>query len=250
MQFGIKINIILSMSQEAVNKPIPRTQSKILVAVSRVFSFTFHPLLMTCGTAWLISEFAAGESLQLSYGKFGAWMRDLILYTAILPLFSILVLRLSGLVSNARMHLAKDRILPLIATLFFYILAYLVLMHNRAPLVLRSLLLGSSLGVLSIFVINLFYKVSVHTTAAAIPVGILLALMINDEISSLLALSIAVFTAVFVGIIRWLLGAHTFGQIILGYLIGILTQLAAYFFVISNGFSKDLVEKTSSIIKF
>jgi membrane-associated phospholipid phosphatase len=37
--------------------------------------------------------------------------------------------------------------------------------------------------------------------------------------------------AMVVGIIRWLLGAHTVGQILLGYAIGILTQLGAYFYL-------------------
>jgi membrane-associated phospholipid phosphatase len=58
-----------------------------------------------------------------------------------------------------------------------------------------------------------------------------LALTINNQGSFFLPLLAAVFIALFVGVIRWLLGAHTIGQIMLGYTIGILMQLAAHFFV-------------------
>jgi hypothetical protein len=208
--------------------PLPRTSSRTLMVISRIASFIFHPLFMTLLAA-VICRFAPGT---LVAGEFKKWINQLLLYTVLLPFASILLLRLSGLISNARMHEARDRILPLIATMIFYIFTYCLFVKQSAPLVLRSLLLGSSCAILAIFIVNIFYKVSVHTTAAAILPGISMVLMLKDEINGILFLSLALLIALVVGVVRWLLGAHTIGQIVLGYIIGIVMQLAAYF--ISN----------------
>jgi len=220
------------MQQAGVDKPVPRTRSRILLAFCSVFSFVFHPLLMTLATALLAYNLMPTRFLPLSSQQFANWTKELSLYTVILPLVSIALFRFSGLISNARMHRAKDRSLPLIATMVFYILSYWVFNYkHHAPSVFRSLLLGSSISIVIIFIINIFYKVSVHTAAAAISPGFLLALAINNQESLFLPLLATVCVALFVGVIRWLLGAHTIGQIILGYTIGILMQLTAYFFV-------------------
>jgi hypothetical protein len=44
-------------------------------------------------------------------------------------------------------------------------------------------------------------------------------------------LILALLVAIIVGMVRWLLGAHTIGQILLGYLAGIFTQLGAYYYL-------------------
>jgi membrane-associated phospholipid phosphatase len=82
-----------------------------------------------------------------------------------------------------------------------------------------------------VFVINFFYKVSIHTTAAGILPGFCITLMLNNSLVIVLPLLLALLIAATVGIIRWLLGAHTMGQILLGYAVGILTQLATFFYL-------------------
>jgi hypothetical protein len=106
------------------SKPIPRTRSKILIGISRVASFIFHPLFMTAFTAVVLHKLIPDKFLQLSSPEFGKWTGELLIYTVLFPFVFILLFRLSGLISNARMHETRDRILPLIATMIFYIFAY------------------------------------------------------------------------------------------------------------------------------
>ena len=211
------------------SKPIARTRSKILIGISRIASFIFHPLLMTVLSVVVLHKLAPGKFLPLLPREFGQWIKELLMYTVVFPFISILLLRLSGLISNARMHDARDRILPLIATMIFYIFAYCLFAYkHHAPVLLQSLLLGSSCAIVILFIVNLFYKVSVHTTAAAILPGMAIVLILDHEVNITLTLIFALLIALFVGIIRWLLGAHTIGQIVLGYIVGIFTQLGAY----------------------
>lgn len=220
------------MREQIADKLMPRTKSNILVSLSRVFSFIFHPLFMTLAALLFLYNVLPEQFSQFSHQRFGRWLRELALYTVLLPLVSILLFRWSGLISNALMHRPRDRSLPLVATMIFYILAYWAFSYqHHGPPVLRSLLLGSSCAIIIMFVVNIFYKVSVHTTAVAILPGILLALMLNNDVSLGSFLTFATLIALFVGVIRWVLGAHTLGQILLGYIIGVLTQLGAYFFV-------------------
>ena len=217
-------------------KPIRRTKSKTLIIISRLASFISHPLLITAFTAISLYQLFPSEIFVPGVTP-RSWMTTLIIFTVILPFVAILSFRLLGLISDAIMHQAKDRTLPLVATMIFYILTYWMFTHKyAAPVLMQSLLLGSCAAIALIFLINFFYKVSVHTTAAAIFPGMGIVLFQQNETGSITLLALACLMALFVGVIRWLLGAHTTGQIILGYLIGIVTQQAAYFLLSGTRF--------------
>jgi len=216
--------------KQNTSKPVARTRSKTLIGTSRIASFIFHPLLMTVYSVAVLQKLAPDKFFQLLPLEFEESIKELLMYTVFFPFVSILLFRLSGLISNTRMHAARDRILPLIATMIFYIFAYCFFAYkHNTPFLLQSLLLGNSCAIVILFIENLFYKVSVHTAAAAILPGMAIVLILDHEVNITLALVIALIIALFVGIIRWLLGAHTIGQIVLGYIIGISTQLGAYF---------------------
>jgi len=220
------------MKQQTTTKPLPRTRSRALIIFSRLASFVFHPLFMTAIMAIALYQLLPAGSINPGLQEFKKWIGKLLLYTVLFPMVSIFLFRLSGLISNARMHKARDRILPLLATLIFYFLAYAIFTNQHTiPLLFKALLLGSCCAIIVIFIINVFYKVSVHTTAAGILPGMCIVLLLSNNLANMLPLGLAVGIAVIVGIIRWLLGAHTVGQILLGYAVGVLCQLAAYFYL-------------------
>jgi hypothetical protein len=127
------------------------------------------------------------------------------------------------------MHEPKDRTYPLLTALIFYTLAYWFLVRGF-PIFVHSLLLGTSLAIFILLVVTNFYKVSVHTTAAAILPGVCIVLVANEKIT-IIPLLFASLIAIIVGTVRWLLGAHSIGQILLGYLTGIFTQLGVYYYL-------------------
>jgi membrane-associated phospholipid phosphatase len=104
------------------------------------------------------------------------------------------------------------------------------------PVIMKSLLLGSCFSIAMILLINFFYKVSVHTAAAVILTGVTIVLNVALRRATPLLLPLALFIAVLVGMIRWFLGAHTLGQILLGYLVGVLCQVGGFFLLTHNTF--------------
>ena len=214
---------------DQLEKPIPRTISRVLIIFSRIGSFIFHPFFMTTIAAVIVYRLVPEKFYSYSFKEIKTLIGKLALFTILFPFIAVLLFRRSGLVSNTRMHKPGDRIFPLLASLIFYVLAYWLFVRPFHVLVIHSLVLGSCCAVLVIFIINNFYKVSVHTTAAAILPGICLVLMLGGR-PTVVPLLMASLIAIIVGLVRWLLGAHTIGQILLGYLIGIFTQVCAYYY--------------------
>src|SRR5258705_6105490 len=173
-------------------RPIPRTKSKLLQIISRISSFIFHPLFMPAIMTFVLYKAAPQYFFMVSKVEFRRWLYILVLSTILFPFLVIGLLRIFGLISNARMHNAKDRVLPLIGTLIFYAWAfYFFTQKVIAPLLLQSILLGSCFAIVIIFFINIYYKVSVHTTAAAIMPGILIVLLANDRQSVMVVFLLA-----------------------------------------------------------
>ena len=220
------------MSQKASDNPIPRTRSKALIVFSQVASIVLHPLFMTTMAALLLNTFLRPDFATPTYHESGRWIVQLFTYTIVLPFGAIFTFKITGLISNAKMHKPRDRVLPLIATFLFYFLAYelLVVRHSVRGL-MPSLLLGSCGAIAIMLVINFFYKVSVHTTAAAILAGICIVLAIEETTVPAPLLVLAAVVAIVVGAIRWFLGSHTMGQILMGYTVGIFSQVTAYFII-------------------
>ena len=220
------------MSQKASDNPIPRTRSRALIVISQVASIILHPLFMTTVVALLLDTFLRPDFAISSSNEFGKWMVQLFLYTVVLPFGAIFTFKITGLISNAKMHKPRDRVLPLMATFLFYFLAYeLIAVRHTVRGLMPSLLLGSCCAIAIMLVVNFFYKVSVHTTAAAILAGICIVLAIRTTTVPGPLLALAAVVAIVAGAIRWFLGSHTIGQILLGYTVGIFSQVAAYFII-------------------
>jgi len=220
------------MNQKASDNPIPRTRSTALIVFSQVASIILHPLFMTTIAALLLNTLLRPDFSTPSPNEFKRWIVQLFVYTIVLPFAAIFTFKITGLISNAKMHKPRDRVLPLIATLVFYFLAYeLFIVRLRVGGLMQGLLLGSCGAIAIMLVVNFFYKVSVHTTAAAILAGICVVLAISEIPIPALLFALAVVVALVVGAIRWFLGSHTMGQILLGYSVGIFSQVAAYFII-------------------
>ena len=217
------------MKRRQARKPQPRTRSKGLIVFSRIASFVFHPFFMTTIAAFGIYKLVPSNFHDYSSSAIRIFIAKLALFTIFFPFLSVFLFRKLNLISDSKMHEASDRIYPLLTALVFYTLAYW-LMAPGLPIFIHSLVFGSCLSIFILFIVTNFYKISVHTTAAAILPGVCIVLMLSEKIT-IKPLIFALLIAIIVGIVRWLLGAHTIGQILLGYLTGIFTQVGAYYYL-------------------
>lgn len=217
------------MKRHQGTKPQPRTRSRGVIIFSRIVSFVFHPFFMTTVAAFLIYKLVPSSFHNYSSSAIRIFIEKLTVFTILFPFLSVFLFRRLNLISDTKMHEPRDRIYPLLTALVFYTTAYWLLARSL-PVFIHSLLFGSCLSIFILFIATNFYKISVHTTAAAILPGVCIVLILSEKIA-ITPLIFASLVAIIVGMVRWLLGAHTTGQILLGYVTGIFTQLGAYYYL-------------------
>jgi len=188
------------MKRHPSTGPQPRSQLRWLIVSSRIASFVFHPFFMTTVAAFLIYKLVPTSFHNYSSATMKFLTAKLGLLTIIFPFLSVLLFRKFGLISDTKMHKPGDRIYPLLTALAFYTLAYWSL-PSTVPVFIHSLLLGSCLSIFILLIITGFYKMSVHTTAAAILMGVCIVLMANVTLT-IVALIFASLVAIIVGIVR------------------------------------------------
>ncbi|WP_118950151.1 hypothetical protein [Taibaiella helva] len=211
---------------------LPDVQAyKGLRGPSRVISYIFHPVFMPTIMAILVSYLNRAAFAALDMPHRLQLLGNIALNTILFPILTTLLLKALGFIDSIQMHKSKDRIIPLIATMIFYFWAYLIMKNVQAPLSLRVLMLGAFWGVIAVFIINIFVKISMHTAAAGGVLGIVLVVMMISHINLFLPLLLALLIGGIIGTARMVLQAHKPSEVWLGYLVGVLVQVAAYWYL-------------------
>lgn len=198
---------------------------------AKVISYLFHPMFMPIVMAVIISYLNKSEFVAISPAQRGSLLINIGMNTIFFPLITTLLLKALGFIESIQLRNSKERIIPLIATMIFYFWNYWSIKHMTAPLSLNVLMLGAYLGVIAVFMANIFLKVSMHTAAAGGAIGIVIVLMMIGNYNLLIPLLLTMLIGGIIGTARMVLQAHRPGEIWLGYLIGVLVQLGAYWYL-------------------
>lgn len=194
---------------------------------AKFFTYAFHPLLLPTYSFALVIY--TNPFLFGNYGSY-TWIPILkvFLNTFMFPVLSLLMMFQLGFIKSFTMDDAKERIIPYISTLVFYIWTFSVFRNSGDPLLLSVVMLGACLSASAAFVINLFRKISLHATG----MGALLGLAFGNAFFSaqdiILSLIVVAIIAGIVGTSRLILNAHKDTDIYLGYFVGFMLQVVAF----------------------
>ena len=191
------------------------------------FSIVLHPvfipvyivlfLLYVHPTAF--AGFSPGDKRQTFF--------IILLNLVFFPLLSVFLLKALGFVGSIKLNTRKDRIIPYIATGIFFFWAYTVFKEQRHyPLLLTSFILGIFLASSAALLANIYIKISMH----AIGIGGMLAFMLivlREGIQMPWLIAAAVLLTGIVCTARLIISDHSNREIIIGLLVGIITQWAA-----------------------
>jgi hypothetical protein len=161
----------------------------------------------------------------------------------LLPAVAIFIMRKLDLISSLDMRDKKDRIGPFIVTGIFYLWVFQnVLRNNDMPTAFLIAVLGTTMGLFLCFLINLFFKISLHATGVGGYIGMVLITMWlysygtfemwlpfmgACNISINLVLIVSLLVAGLIGTSRLGLRAHTSRELYAGFVLGILCQYVA-----------------------
>jgi len=219
---------------EAQQQTLPTpAQPKPLRILAEVISFICHPVFMPLVMAFVVYKIYPAGFTGIPNKTLGQWFLNIGYNTIFIPLFGILIMKPLGFIGSYKMQTARERTIPLLLTMTFYFWVSHVFnsMPDHVPLAWKVLLLGNFWGIILIFLVNIFTKISMHTAAAGSMVGIIIVLMLCSPVNMLVPLFVSFVVAGIIGTARMVLGAHQRGDIWLGYIIGILVQLGAYIYM-------------------
>lgn len=208
---------------------------KFLRVMASIVSYVCHPVFMPVIMAYVLLRLSPDGFGHTAPKQLGLWFINIGFTGIFFPMFSILLMKPLGFISSYHMPTARERTIPLMVTMIFYFWVSHVFNSMQGvtiPLVLKVLLLGNFWGVILLFLINIFTKISMHTAAAGGMMGILLVQMIMPGTTNMIVpLMIALVIAAIIGAARLILGVHQRGDVWLGYIIGIIVQLGAYVYM-------------------
>lgn len=221
------------MNEAQSTQAVKQDQPKALRALAHLVSYVFHPVLMPTIMTLVLYRLSAASFAGVEPKVFTlAYIIRIGVNSAMFPIISVLLLKAVGFIESIHLRTSKERIIPLIISIIFYWWTNQIFKHEAAtPVIIRILLQGSYWAVLAIFLINIFFKISMHTVAAGGVVGLMIVLMILSPISMTVPLFVALFFAGIVGTARMILKAHYPAEIWLGYIVGIAAQVGAYYYI-------------------
>jgi len=199
----------------------------------QIVSYLFHPLFIpTYVAAFLLFVHPlafAGFSDQMKFFRFAS----VIVSTALLPAFAVFLMwRLQLVITSLQMKTQKERVIPYaIAMIFYFWVWYVFKSLSDSPVEIRQFLLGAFLSVCAAWFLNIFMRVSMHTTAMGGVLIFFLLLAFRDPVFNGPYLSIAILVTGLVTTSRMIVSHHTSKEIYAGLLAGALAQIIATWFV-------------------
>ncbi|MBK8242735.1 MAG: hypothetical protein IPK88_04860 [Saprospiraceae bacterium] len=216
-----------------------------MIRLAHITSYLLHPLFILLYNSLLLMCLKPHWFGIHHVKEAGLLILLILIYTIIIPIIGILLLRFIGLIKTIQLEDKMDRIAPLIICIVFYLWLYINLKQNPdMPKAFLSLILGSIISLCLAFVINNWVKVSLHTIAMG---GLICFWLIiryyfctddimyfrfkETEVSRFhihQLLGISLILGGWIGTSRLFLKAHTSEEIYLGYVIGIISIIIAF----------------------
>ncbi|MFT4202939.1 MAG: hypothetical protein QM610_03415 [Chitinophagaceae bacterium] len=212
-----------------VTPALPAVQSPLLKAIAKVLSFVFHPLFIPIYVfVWIHARFPAAfpgmDAHTFQVRAFGVFWT-----TAFFPAFVVFILWRLKMVSSIRMESSKERIIPYVATMFFYWwMWYLSRNFTDQALGLKFFYFGIFLATVPGLIFNNFFKISMHGMGMG---GLLAAVLLTTYYYRLYLGADIVVVTLIVGLVlsaRLSLGAHNSFEVYSGFFVGLLSQCIAY----------------------
>lgn len=212
---------------------------------AKVISWLFHPLgILTWSLIILlmVNPYVFGVNHITD-------RTDLILYTIassiVIPGIAILMMQWLKLVDDIRLHIRLQRVGPFLAAGIFYTWITKNLIENlEVPWTFKAISLGITIGIFLSFVINIQFRISMHTVGAGAMGAILILLFLQYpyaklqlqfpggstyRIGLLTILYLSILISGLIGTARLVLGTHKPKEVWWGYAVGLIAIGLGYY---------------------
>lgn len=211
--------------------------------LAQAISLVFHPLFILPYAYVLLASFNPflfGESvpervfsLEDKFSK-GIWFVNLLLFSCIIPIVGVLLMKALGMVSSLSLPTRDERKIPYIMVGMFYMAMVAQNSYNSSlPVEVKIFALGATIALFVAFFINLFSKISMHTVGIGGFLAMIIIVIARSYTSAEHLFIFGVLACGLVGTSRMLLGAHKASDIYGGYVVGFISQFVALNYLFS-----------------
>ncbi len=194
--------------------------------ISKLLSYLFHPLLIT---TWFVLLLLFTNPFSFAGLSPMVVIAVVFINTFMFPAIAILLMRKLDFIDNLEMPDHKQRIIPMVATIVFYVWAYLAIRKINFPYMMGVFMMGSLVALFVAFLINVFYKVSLHMVGiSGALTAIMLLVFVSPSDMSYYFLAAILLTGA-IASARLYLQAHTVKEVYVGFLVGMLGQVFGLF---------------------
>lgn len=188
--------------------------------LARIISVVFQPLLLSIYGVLILMNMET----WISYTMFPQ-LRYLVYIiiaatTFFLPALTVLMFLKRGTITTLEMRERRERSLPYITTLLFYIAGWILLNKLPLPRVFGNIVMGAGLAILVAFLVNLRWKISIHMMGLGGMAGMFFAIATLFSFNLIIPLIAIVTVAGITGTARLALNAHTPAQVYVGFISG------------------------------
>ncbi len=200
--------------------------------LARFFSVLFLPIFIPVFSSLLLvwsNEYAFGGWNRASY-----FILQIFFWTCLIPGVALLIMKQLGLIADLSLSDKKDRIIPYFVIIICYSIAFYAIKNLpdtlQVPNLVKAMLLGSIGSIIVSFFLNNFLKVSAHANGMGSLVGVTIGVLALALANLDWMVWVAVFLSGIVASSRLYLKAHTIREVMLGFALGLVGQLVAFYF--------------------
>jgi|ERR1043165_2522444 hypothetical protein len=201
----------------------------MLKVIAKIVSYIFHPLFIPVYLSWFLIRIQpylfAGFS---DWDKMMVMIRFVVMYT-FFPLITVLLAKGLGFLQSIYLKTQRDRIIPYVASGIYYFWMWWVLRNQPEfpDMVIKltlAIFIASSIGL----IVNIYMKVSMHGIAMGVMITFMMLLAFLPPVNFGIYISITLLIAGGVCTSRFIVSDHTQAEVYGGLVLGIFSQLVAY----------------------
>jgi hypothetical protein len=195
-------------------------KEKEMIWTARVVSLVFTPFYLPLTGLIALYIFSYLNVLPLTYKL--ATLLFTYLFTILLPTLLIRVYRHYQGWSPLQIGRRRRLVVPYIISIICYFICYRLMHFYHMPHFISSILMAALSVQMVCALVNVWWKISIHTAAIGGVTGALLAFSLIFNFNPVWWLCLVIILAGMVGTARMILRQHTLAQVCTGFIVGLL----------------------------
>ncbi len=212
----------MTMSTLELNFPRP------LILLAKLIAVVFHPLLVGVYMAFYLIYI---NHFYYAYVPRVNAFRTLLTVANnnfVFPVLVVLLMRGLGFIKSFQLKTTKDRIVPYMASIIFFFWTWNTFYHLQGiPQVMRDMTQGIFYAAVIGMIANIFFKISMHAMGVGGLLGLMIIVLFDGQMYSGIPLMVSLLLAGMVMTSRMITGDHERGDMVAGFLVGLMSQLIA-----------------------